>query len=183
MNRSLFYLVKSVALVFFNIFSVTSAGAHGTDCRIIERAGTVTFEFFYDDMEPMQYSEVLVFSPHDDKVEYQNGRTDSKGRFSFFPEDSGTWRIEASDGMGHLAKGAVDVAPDTDMQADTFTQNIKDEGVFSGNISKPFKVIFGLSLIINIWAIFFILKTKNVIKKAVKNNRSFTGRLNKKREM
>jgi len=165
MKRLQLYFALLVAMVFLLAFSVIPASAHGTDCRIIEKAKAITFEFFYDDREPMQYSEVLVFSPHDDKVEYQNGRTDSKGRFSFFPEAPGTWRIEASDGMGHMAKGTVDVAAEADSQTEPFTKNRKNEGIFSGNISKSVKIILGLSLILNIWMIFFSLRTRSFNKR------------------
>lgn len=164
MKRLQFFLALSAALFFLLIFSVISAHAHGTDCRIIEDAEAVTFEFFYDDKEPMQYSEVLVFSPNDDRIEYQNGRTDSKGRFSFFPEAAGRWRIEVNDGMGHLAKGTVDI-PAVDAKTVPEAKDKKNKADFSGNISKPLKIILGLSIILNIWAVFSFLKIRSVNKK------------------
>ncbi len=48
--------------VYLLTFSVHFAGAHGTSYRVLETAVAVTAEFFYDDGEPMQYAEVLVFS-------------------------------------------------------------------------------------------------------------------------
>ena len=96
MENLRFYFALSAAMVFLLIFSVISAHAHGTDYRIVEDAKTVTFEFFYDDREPMQYSEVLVFSPNNDRIEYQNGRTDSKGadfHFILKPQVHGASRL------------------------------------------------------------------------------------------
>ena len=166
MKRSKIFYILSVAFVFPLIFNVISAAAHGTDCRVNEDIRTITFDFFYDDREPMQYCEVLVFSPLDEKIEYQNGRTDSKGRFSFSPDTPGQWRIEVSDGMGHMVKGAVNVEADTSQKTAPVTQERKNEKVFSEDISKTLKVILGLSLIINIWALFSFLKTRSVNKKA-----------------
>ena len=67
--------------------------------------------------------------------------------------------------MGHMVKGSVDVADEADTQAGPVTQKRKDNGVFSGDISKPVKIILGLSLIINIWALFSFLKTRSLNKK------------------
>lgn len=58
-------------------------------------------EFFYSDKTPMRYAEVLVFSPENEKAEYQNGRTDQSGRFAFLAETPGEWQMKVNDGMGH----------------------------------------------------------------------------------
>mgnify|MGYP000927971176 CR=1 FL=1 len=85
--------------------------AHGTGHRILEDKNAITVAFFYADGEPMRYAEVLIFSPDNPKIEYQNGRTDLHGQFAFHPDKAGTWRITADDGMGHLAQASVDVPP------------------------------------------------------------------------
>ena len=69
-----------------------SVFAHGTDYRLIDNDSVVVGEFFYSDKVPMQYAEVLVFSPENDTVEYQNGRTDQNGRFAFWAEFRETGR-------------------------------------------------------------------------------------------
>lgn len=42
-----------------------------------------------------------IFSPHDKEIEYQNGRTDKNGCFSFIPDDTGTWTVVINDGTDH----------------------------------------------------------------------------------
>ncbi len=160
-----FYSVLFTVMLFLQVFTAISAHAHGTDCRMIEKAGAVTFEFFYDDREPMQYSEVLVFSPDDDRFEYQNGRTDSKGRFSFYPDSPGKWRIEVNDGMGHMVKGYADIEDEPGTPAVPGSLAEKEDGTITDNVSKPLKAFLGLSIIINIWAAFIFVKHRSGEKK------------------
>lgn len=102
-------------LVLFGLFTVINAlfipfaEAHGTGHRVIRDGGTITVKSFYSDHEPMAYAKAMVYGPSDEKVEFQNGRTDRNGRFAFFPDEEGTWRIEVNDGMGHLMKADIDV--------------------------------------------------------------------------
>jgi nickel transport protein len=88
-----------------------SALAHGTDYRLIGKEAVVAAEFFYSDKTPMQYAEILVFSPESDKVEYQNGRTDQNGRFAFLAQTPGEWQVRVNDGMGHAVHANVTVNP------------------------------------------------------------------------
>ncbi len=132
--------------------------AHGTGHRMITDSAAVTVEFFYSDNEPMSYAEVFVFGPHDHEVEYQNGRTDQKGKFSFYPSVPGVWRIEAGDGMGHKEVGTIEVQKE---KADEVTsKNIP--AMDAGKSAMPsvfIKTITGLSLILNLFLIFYIWKT------------------------
>lgn len=146
------------------IFCVPRADGHGTDYRVLQKAKAVTAEFFYDDQEPMQYAEVLVFSPLDEKVEYQNGRTDRRGRFAFYPEASGTWKIEVRDGMGHMVRGVIDVAPDVGENAEYGKPVQDDRAAASRQASKSGKVVLGLSLMLNMVAIAYFWKNRPAIK-------------------
>jgi nickel transport protein len=87
-----------------------SAAAHGTGHRIRDARAAIVVEFIYADHNPMPYAEVLVFSPADKEIEYQNGRTDRKGRFAFYPNIPGVWRIQADDGLGHLERVSIEIA-------------------------------------------------------------------------
>ncbi|MEW6378573.1 MAG: hypothetical protein AB1611_03075 [bacterium] len=84
--------------------------AHGARYTTdLARAMVIRVE--YDNGEPISYAEVKIFSPDDQKIEYQKGRTDKKGQFFFLPETGGEWKVVVSDGMGH---GVVaHVSPDT----------------------------------------------------------------------
>jgi nickel transport protein len=94
-------------------------------------------------------------------MEYQNGRTDRKGRFSFYPSVPGTWRVEANDGMGHKEVGVI------------YTQQQTLDGATSDNISAMnanqsaqqsafLKTITGLSLILNLFLLFYLWKSRKM---------------------
>ncbi len=105
----------------------------------------------------MSYAEVFLFGPHDLKVEYQNGRTDQKGRFSFYPSVPGAWRIEAGDGMGHKEVGIIEV-----QKSQAMKQQLKISRPWMP-ASQPFRqclseTITGLSLILNLFLMFYIWK-------------------------
>lgn len=152
---------------FVQVFSVLSmimfccpdlSIAHGTGHRLVRDSAAVTVEFFYSDNEPMSYAEVLVFSPGNSKVEYQNGRTDQKGRFSIYPSEPGVWRIEAGDGMGHKETGIIDVQQEINDEETSY--NIK--AIDTGNSAVPsifFRTLTGLSLILNLFLVIYIWKS------------------------
>lgn len=135
----------------FTAFS-GSVFAHGTDYRIINGADTVTVECVFTDGEPMQYAEVVLYSPENTTMEYQNGRTDKQGIFAFYPQSSGIWRMEVSDGMGHAIQAEIDVIPQNDTDAGGYKTIAEQQ---HGNESSGlFKAVLGISLIINIfWGI------------------------------
>jgi len=109
MTKRIQFLILLGLVVVFHTFCVTDVEAHGTAYRVIGDATVVTVEFYYSDKEPMRYAEVLVYSPKDAKIEFQNGRTDRNGRFCFCPDATGTWRMEVKDGTGHNVKSRVEV--------------------------------------------------------------------------
>jgi nickel transport protein len=136
--------------------------AHGTGHRLVTDSTTVTIEFFYSDNEPMSYAEVFVFGPQDLKVEYQNGRTDRKGRFSVYPSIPGAWRIEASDGMGHKEVAVFEVQQE--MIDKATSGNIQAMAITNSNPPSIFlKAITGLSLILNLFLIIYIWKTRKSV--------------------
>jgi nickel transport protein len=133
--------------------------AHGTGHRLVTDSSTVTIEFFYSDNEPMSYAEVFVFGPQDLKTEYQNGRTDQKGRFSIYPTIQGAWRIEANDGMGHKEVAIIEVQQEMIDKATSDNMQV----MAIGNSKPPsifLKAITGLSLILNLFLIIYIWKTR-----------------------
>jgi nickel transport protein len=159
------YLILFGLCAWIQIFYVPCADAHGTAYRVLENAKAVTAEFYYDDRQPMQYAEVLVFSPLDEKVEHQNGRTDRYGRFAFYPEAAGTWRIEVRDGMGHLARAAIDVVPDTSEKTESIKPTEDKREMASGHVSKSGRAVFGLSIMFNLAAIAYFWKNRTAMKK------------------
>ncbi len=123
--------------------------AHGTGHRVLRDAGAITVESFYSDKEPMRYAEVLLYGPSDQEIEYQNGRTDQNGRFAFVPDREGTWRLNISDGMGHLMKTDIEVQkPQASVPAAGKNQIVEDYQ--SSGLTTPLKAALGVSLIANL---------------------------------
>lgn len=92
-----FGFLLPISLLYFMIGTIW---AHGVVYEVKEDK-TVMIKVNYDDGEPMSYAEVEIFSPSDEKVEYQNGRTDKNGCFAFLPNEAGEWKVKVNDGMGH----------------------------------------------------------------------------------
>lgn len=131
---------------------------HGTDYRLISKEAVVAAAFFYADNTPMQYSEILIFSPENDKVEFQNGRTDQNGRFAFVAETPGEWRIKVSDGMGHAVNAALTVnSADSElktaggMPGNPSNAVLEEKNPLFGGTPKGVKLVFGLSILLNIF--------------------------------
>jgi nickel transport protein len=164
MKKACQYFVMIMIFCTFLFCHTDFTLAHGTGHRLITDSAAVTVEFFYSDNEPMSYAEVFVFSPHDSKVEYQNGRTDQKGRFSIYPSVPGTWRIEAGDGMGHKEIGIIEVQKEIIDEATSKNIPALDAGK-SAMSSRFLKTITGLSLILNLFLIFYIWKAGKITLK------------------
>ena len=144
-----------------------SAFAHGTDYRLIGKEAAIAAEFFYSDKTPMQYAEVLVFSPESDKVEYQNGRTDQNGRFAFLAETPGEWQVKVNDGMGHAVHATVTVnpikpEPETagEISGNRLNEVTKKKATLFGEASMGVKLVFGLSILLNLFLGMYVWKRK-----------------------
>ncbi len=89
------------------IISASEVFAHGSKYELI-KTGIGIKALYYDD-SPMSDSDVEVFSPVDNKKIFSKGITDKDGRFFFFPDITGKWKIKISDGMGHAVEALLDV--------------------------------------------------------------------------
>ena len=153
--------MKRISIFVFFIW-VTAlpyhASGHGTDYRLIENDAVVAAEFFYSDHTPMQYAEVLIFSPESDQVEFQNGRTDQDGRFAFLAETPGEWRIKVNDGMGHAVRATVPMNP-ADSESKTAVEEpgkqknevSKKSSPLFGDTTLGVRLFLGLSILLNIF--------------------------------
>jgi hypothetical protein len=75
-----------------------------------QRSGSaVIVENRYAGTEAAPYAAVEVFSPADSKQEFQNGRTDALGRFSFVPDCDGEWKYVVDDEIGHRVEAKIPV--------------------------------------------------------------------------
>jgi nickel transport protein len=144
--------------------------AHGTDYRVIaDNDPVVGIAFFYSDKVPMRYAEVLVYSPENDKIEFQNGRTDAEGRFAFFAETPGDWRVEVNDGMGHAVHATVAVTPREAETADSAEvaamqkklSATEKKHALLGDASTGVKMFLGLSILMNLFFGMYVWKRKS----------------------
>lgn len=105
----------------------------------IKEGNAIVIRAGYDTGEPMSYSEVLIYSPRDGKIEFQNGRTDKNGSFAFLPDAPGEWRIVVSgeEGHGFTANFTVDKSMNISIKQTWFQRGKK---LVSGII-----LIFGLT--------------------------------------
>jgi nickel transport protein len=154
---------RSIGFAFALIWMIVlpeAATGHGTDYRVIETGPVIAAEFFYSDQKPMRYAEVLIFSPENGGIEFQNGRTDQNGRFAFYPDSSGKWRITVNDGMGHGVRAEVPVDfPETDSGV---IRGIAEKNTPpAGGTSKWIKIILGLSVVLNLFLGMYVMKKGN----------------------
>lgn len=144
-QRYRMYHVLCLCFVLGTILPVTESRAHGLTAKVSHNnQATSTVTFHYSDGSPASYTAVKVYSPVSETVEFQNGRTDKNGRFSFTPDAKGLWRIRVNDGMGH----AVSV----DQELDTIGEVIA-VGSDRGAERQPSRftyAILGCSLVMNI---------------------------------
>lgn len=146
MKKELFFLS-----LFIFIISKTVCFGHDVYYENIE--GGIGIEVNYDDGTPMSYSEVKVYSPEDKETEFQQGFTDKNGRFVFFPDVKGKWKIVVNDGMGHGIATNI-----------FFEKEMKVKKTDRAHFSRWQKILIGVSLIFGITGILFYLVTKKYYK-------------------
>ncbi|MBU1193642.1 MAG: carboxypeptidase-like regulatory domain-containing protein [Proteobacteria bacterium] len=140
------------------------AFAHGTDYRLIGKDAVVAAEFFYSDKTPMGYAEILIFSPDNETVEYQNGRTDQNGKFAFLAQTPGNWNIKVNDGMGHAVHATVTVNPESkdtsELLENPQTRTPKKNDPLFGDTPMGVRLVFGLSILLNLFLGVYVWKRK-----------------------
>jgi len=96
-------IIFSLAILFLAPYGVF---AHGVMSEI--GAGGIVVTAEYDTGEPMSYAKVKIMAPGA-KLPFQSGRTDRNGRFCFFPDKQGEWKVIVDDEMGHRLEVRVPV--------------------------------------------------------------------------
>lgn len=138
-------IIPAVILIAtgFLCFS-TMTWAHGVSYEMIETSPSVTFKSGFSSGEPITYGEVLIYAPDNAEVEFQNGRTDKNGAFSFLPDRAGIWKVEVNGGMGHKLIFDVDI---TELNEKGLTAHKKKNPL---QASMTIRVLLGISLIFNL---------------------------------
>jgi nickel transport protein len=121
--------------------------AHGVEGTV--QPGGLTVACQYSTGEPMSYAKVTIFSPGTSQP-FQVGYTDKNGRFCFYPDALGEWRVTAEDGMGHRLELKV---PVTDLEAKK--QIPPTSGAASVSNTRTLRVLTGLSAIFGLTGFLF----------------------------
>lgn len=146
-------------LLFATVYPVLCF-AHGVQGQV--GTGGITILAEYTTGEPMSYASVEVLAPAS-KLPFQIGRTDRNGRFCFFPDAPGKWKVVVNDKMGHRLELLIPV--DKAMKPESGKSNKKH---FPFSLTKYERALMGLSIIFGITGI--IILWKGVIKKMMNPN-------------
>lgn len=146
--------------IIMSLLALTkNAWPHGVLGKISRQKG-ILVEAEYDDGEPMSYSGTEIFDS-EGKLPFQSGRTDRNGRFLFYPDKAGNWKVIVNDGMGHrlALKIHIDKLLSLGKTADQQTAKMS-------NFSRYEKALMGISII---FGIFGILSWWMGYKRSIKN--------------
>lgn len=126
----------AVRVLFFLIATTVTAAAHGTEGTIGESRG-ILVQAAYDDGDAMSCSETRVFHEPDTRP-FQTGLTDRNGRFIFYPDGPGVWRVDVTDEMGHAMILKTDVTANSTSSpsgADGPPTELKPPNRFGGTLA------------------------------------------------
>jgi len=130
--------------------------AHGVTSKI--DTGGIVVSAMYDTGEPMDYARVTVSAPGAN-LKFQSGRTDRNGKFCFFPDVSGDWKVVVDDEMGHRLE--VNVTVDKAMALRANHENGNSGPSF---LTRCEKAVMGVSIIFGISGILFWWKGRKTKK-------------------
>jgi len=129
--------------------------SHGVVGRVGSEKG-ILVEVEYDDGEPMTYASIEIFDS-EENLPFQSGRTDRNGRFLFYPDKMGDWKVVITDGMGHCLtlKTNIDKMFNLDK-----TNEQQAKGLNESFLSRYERALTGISIIFGISGIFFWWKSR-----------------------
>lgn len=159
-------MFKFILFFIFTFVLPSLANAHGLEGKVRENSTVVVIVFNYSTGDPAKYVEASVFSPQNSDIEFQTGRTDMLGQVVFAPNAPGQWKIVVEDTQGHKTEQLVQVDEQVPGQVTTGQVTGQVAGQVAGQgqgflvtkslheqkngASTKFKIVLGLSLILNI---------------------------------
>jgi len=144
-------IVFFLAIFFLAPCAVFAHGVMGEVGR-----GGIVVGAKYTTGEPMSYAKVKISAPGA-KLPFQSGRTDRNGRFCFFPDKQGEWKVVVDDEMGHRLEVRVPV--DKEMKLRLSQQVKKPLDRF---ISQYERAITGISIILGVTGMILWWRAKKV---------------------
>ncbi|MDR1363612.1 MAG: DUF4198 domain-containing protein [Spirochaetaceae bacterium] len=152
------------ALAFGMVFPVYIFG-HGVEVYELnaEDKPVRTVYFKYSTGEPVSFAKIKIYPPstRDKNVESLVSITDRNGIFCFVPDETGEWRVDMEDGMGH--KGSISIAAGLE---DTVASAEDENKLAASRIPLIFNIVLGLSLLANIFG-FWLIAARGRLKTAV----------------
>ena len=146
-KRWIAYVVFYIA--FINAPYSFAHGLEGTS----EGSGGAVIRAVYDDGEAMSYAKVIVSAP-DSKMVFQTGGSDRNGRFCFYPDVPGTWKVVMEDGIGHRLEMMIDV---------DHAHKAQIRQPESADRNKMSKVLLGISIIFLVASVLLWLNAKKIL--------------------
>ncbi len=123
--------------------------AHSVNYQV-ENKG-ISVRVFYAADDPASYSSYDIFGPGD-KIPHQKGRTDKNGFVSFLPDRKGKWIIKVYGESEHGLHGAqIEIMVNKSLLMESFKKPL---------VAAHTKFFVGISLILGIFGILALIKTK-----------------------
>jgi nickel transport protein len=148
-------LIILSSLAALAMLTVSMGWCHGVEGYVEPIEATCVIAM-YDDGEPMSYAAVEIKAPNSD-IAFQTGRTDRNGCFMVKTDTPGAWQAVVSDGMGHRLSLDFSVAAD-EGRVQEVEKTVAPQ--VSNRMSRPLKVIAGLSIIIGLCGFFYGWKAR-----------------------
>ena len=143
-----------------------NAFGHGTRGAVTP-TGSMMVHADYDDGEPMAYCRTEIVHAGEERP-FQSGSTDRNGRFLFYPDSTGQWRIVVDDGIGHrlALETSVDELPQSGRiatvraveSADSALSDIGGREIGAARLSRFQGIVVGISLILGVFGVYCIVR-------------------------
>jgi len=146
-------ILFSIIIVAVLLFPL-SLFPHGVDFVLIN--GGTGVEARYDSGDPISHADVTVYSPENSDEPFQIGVTDRNGRFFFFPDADGKWKVIVNDGTGHGGTFYVTVRDSVSVQDEL---NVKPAG-------RKIKILSGIMVIFGLTGILFFALARRERKRS-----------------
>jgi nickel transport protein len=143
------HLLSVIVIVGIIAGLYSPAIAHSIQYQVENRG--ISVRVFYSADDPASYSQYEVFGPGD-KIPHQKGRTDKNGFISFLPDRPGKWFIKVWGESEHGYHGAqIEIEVNKSLFMESFKKPL---------VATHIKLFVGISLILGIFGILALIKTK-----------------------
>jgi nickel transport protein len=163
---------KIIFCLLFLLCLDAPAFAHRINFETELHAPAVTVKAFFSRTAPVANARVDIYAP-DSSLPFQTGRTDNGGNFAFLPDNPGTWKAVIDDERGHTGQVLISIhdgffeSPGNEAVPETVSQIAVPQAGQVENASSGvpllYRVIFGLSVILNITALAYVFRIRQEI--------------------